>query len=261
MINNYCNIPIVILSGGKGERFVSKENIPKQFAKVSNNPIIIEIIKYYYSFGFNFFLLPLGYKKKFFIDFFNNKKNIKKYNLNILKFNYKNIINNKINLLIFDAGTNSNKLTRINRAINFIPKTSSIFGVSYGDIFANINFSRMINRLKKDNLDCILGGYNEHSPFGHLSLKNNKVVTFLEKPRLEKPINIGFYFFKSKFFSRQNFKSNYDLEDGLLVKLSKKGSLGCYIHKGFHFTVNNQKDLITIKNLYKKNKNLFKNLT
>ena len=55
MINNYCNIPIVILSGGKGERFVSKENIPKQFAKVSNNPIIIEIIKYYYSFGFNFF--------------------------------------------------------------------------------------------------------------------------------------------------------------------------------------------------------------
>ena len=38
------NIPIIVLAGGKGERFVSKENLPKQLAKVSSHPIIIEII-------------------------------------------------------------------------------------------------------------------------------------------------------------------------------------------------------------------------
>ena len=36
-------IPIIIWLR-KGERFVSKENFPKQLAKVSNHPIIIEII-------------------------------------------------------------------------------------------------------------------------------------------------------------------------------------------------------------------------
>jgi len=260
MKNNYSDIPIIILAGGKGERFISKENIPKQLTKISNNPIIIEIIKYYFSFGFNFFLLPLGYKKKYFIDFFNDKKNIKKYNLNILKLNSINIINNKINLLIFDAGINSNKLVRINRAINFLPKTNSIFGVSYGDVFADINFNEIIATLKNNSLKCILCGYNEYSPFGHLSLKNIKVVKFLEKPRLEMPINIGFYFFKKKFFNNKKHKNNYDLEFDLLVKLSKEKSLGCYMHKGFHFTVNNQKDLINVKKLYKSDKNLFKRL-
>jgi NDP-sugar pyrophosphorylase family protein len=260
MNSNYYNIPIIILAGGKGERFASKENIPKQLTKVSNNPIIIEIIKYYFSSGFNFFLLPLGHKKKHFIDFFNDKRNIKKYNLNVLKLNSIKIYNNKINLLIFDAGNNSNKLVRIKRAAKFLPKNNSIFGVCYGDIFANVNFTRIVHRFKKSNLNCILSGYNELSPFGHLSLKRNKVVNFLEKPKLEMPINIGYYFFKNKFFNHIKSKSNYDLEDGLLVKLSKNKRLGCYMHKGFHFTVNNQKDLINIKNLYKKDNNLFKKL-
>ena len=66
-------IPIIILAGGKGERFVSKENFPKQLAKVSNHPIIIEIILYYYKNGFNFFILPLGYKKIIYSIFLQKK--------------------------------------------------------------------------------------------------------------------------------------------------------------------------------------------
>jgi NDP-sugar pyrophosphorylase family protein len=260
MKNNYSDIPIIILAGGKGERFVSKSNIPKQLSKVSNNPIIIEIIKYYFSFGFNFFLLPLGYNKKYFLNFFNEKNNIKKYNLNILNINSINIINNKINLLIFDAGINSNKLARINRSVNFLPNRSSIFGVCYGDVFANVSFAKIISKLKNSNLKSILSGYKESSPFGHLSLQNSKVLKFLEKPKLEMPINIGFYFFKGKYFYKKKYKKNYDLETGLLVKLSREKTLGCCMHKGFHFTVNNQKDLITIKTLYKRDKNLFKKL-
>ena len=74
------------------------------------------------------------------------------------------------------------------------------------------------------------------------------------------PINIGFYFFKKKFFYNKKYKNNFDLESDLLVKLSKEKSLGCYMHRGFHFTVNNQKDLINIKKLYKRDKSLFKKL-
>ena len=31
------------------------------------------------------------------------------------------------------------------------------------------------------------------------------------------------------------------------------------MHKGYHFTVNTQKDLANVKNMYKNNKNFFKN--
>ena len=93
------NIPIIVLAGGKGERFVSKENIPKQLVKVSSHPIIIEIILHYYKNGFNYFILPLGYKLNFFLKFFKDKKNIKKYNLNIIKDKKTKIIDSKINIL------------------------------------------------------------------------------------------------------------------------------------------------------------------
>ena len=63
----YSNIPIVILAGGKGQRFTDNNNLPKQLTRVSKHPIILEIILYYHKNGFNFFIIPLGYKKKKFL--------------------------------------------------------------------------------------------------------------------------------------------------------------------------------------------------
>ena len=74
------------------------------------------------------------------------------------------------------------------------------------------------------------------------------------------PINIGFYFFKKNLFINTKINSSNDLESNFLPKLSKMNKLACHIHNGYHFTVNNQKDLIEVKQLYKKNKNFFKNL-
>ena len=113
---------------------------------------------------------------------------------------------------------------------------------------------------KKKNIEAIAVGYNEHSPFGHVKVKNNLVTNFYEKPKLSDPINIGFYFFNKKLFLNKYNKPGEDLETSLLPKLSKMNKLGCYIHKGYHFTVNSQKDLIEVKQIYKKNKNFFKNL-
>ena len=87
------NIPIIILAGGKGERFVSKENLPKQLAKVSSHPIIIEIILYYFKNGFNHFVLPLGYKLNFFLKFFRDKKNI---TLIFLRINIQKLLTQKL---------------------------------------------------------------------------------------------------------------------------------------------------------------------
>ena len=253
-------IPIIILAGGKGERFVSEENLPKQLAKVSSHPIIIEIILYYYKNGFNHFVLPLGYKLNFFLNFFNNVKNIKKYNLNILKNKNSEIINSRINILLFDCGLNANKLMRIKRSIKFLKNESDKFGVCYGDIFANISFHKELLNLKKNNVTGVAVGFKERSPFGHITIKNNLIKRFKEKPELNDPINIGFYFFKKKIFSNIKINSNNDLESYFLPKLSKMNKLACHIHKGYHFTVNSQKDLIEVKQLYKKNRNFFKNL-
>ena len=112
--------------------------------------------------------------------------------------------------------------------------------------------------MKKNNVDAILESYNEKSPFGHLQIDNNSLVTkFIEKPLLEKPINIGFYFFNIKALKKIATSNNYELEDKILSIYIKKKNLIAYNHRGFHFTVNSNKDLANIKKIYKKNKNIF----
>ena len=260
MTIEFQNIPIIILAGGKGERFLSKENLPKQLAKVSNHPIIIEIILYYYKNGFNQFILPLGYKSNFFINFFKNEMNIKKYNLNILKKKNSKYVKSKINILLFNAGLKTNKLLRIKKSIKFLGDNIEKIGVCYGDIFANILFKKQLSKFKIKNVDCVAAGFKEKSPFGHMTIKNNFVKNFKEKPKLKNPINIGFYFFKRKLFSNISNNPKLDLEKDFLPKLSEKHRLACHMHHGYHFTVNSQKDLMEAKQMYKKNKFFFKNL-
>ena len=100
---------------------------------------------------------------------------------------------------MFDAGVNTNKLNRINKSLKFLNK-SNLFGVCYGDIFANINFKKQLTLFKKKNILAVLTSFNERSPYGHLKIdKKNRIISFIEKPIMNNPINIGFYFFKKKF--------------------------------------------------------------
>ena len=255
------NIPIIILAGGKGERFIGKDKYPKQLSKVSDKPILIEIILYYYKKGFNFFILPLGHNSKIFQNFFENKENIKKYRLNLIKKKKYQLQDCKINIILFSAGSNSNKLNRISKSIEFICNNQvTIFGVCYGDVFANVNFKKLLNLLENNKIHAVLTGFMERSPYGHIKIdKKKRILSFIEKPIMLNPINIGFYFFKKKFFLKHKFKLTDDLETFLLPKLSKRLKLSCFIHEKFHFTINTQKDLIAIKKKYKTNKTFFKN--
>lgn len=67
----------VILSGGMGSR-ISSETIdkPKPMIKIRNVPILVHIMNIYSQFGFDDFILCLGYKgeyiKNYFYNFFIN---------------------------------------------------------------------------------------------------------------------------------------------------------------------------------------------
>ena len=65
---------VVILCGGYGTRLAEETKIrPKPMVKIGKLPILIHLMNYYSSFGYNEFILALGYKgdyiKKFFKDY------------------------------------------------------------------------------------------------------------------------------------------------------------------------------------------------
>lgn len=64
---------VVILAGGLGTRIKDvDENVPKPMLKIGNHPIIWHIMKYFSSFGYNQFILCLGFKGNVIREYFYN---------------------------------------------------------------------------------------------------------------------------------------------------------------------------------------------
>ena len=66
---------VIILAGGFGSRLSEyTETIPKPMVKIGNKPILFHIMNYFASFGYNDFIIALGYKGEVIKDFFINYK-------------------------------------------------------------------------------------------------------------------------------------------------------------------------------------------
>ena len=248
---NTSLISVILLVGGSGSRFSSLNEPPKQLSKLNNDYILMHIIKYLNRHGLNHFILPLGYKKNFFKKFFNSKKNIKKYKLNLLKKNFKNIKlkKNKINVSLFDAGKNTNKMKRVVKSLKYI--LDDDFLIVYGDDLSNIKIKeifRKYNYFKKKK--AITTIYKKRSQYGHVVLnKKGFVKKFVEKPTFSHPINIGNYLLNTYLIKK--FKTNKEIESSFLPKLTKKGLLVSYEHKGYFYSINDKKELIEAKKILK----------
>ena len=242
------SISAVILVGGVGSRFSAINEPPKQLSKLNKNIILINIMNNFKRFGLNHFIFPLGSKKSFFIKFFNDQKNIKKYNFNIIKDGFKNykLQPNKINISYFDAGENTKKFVRIKKSFNYTDNSDML--VAYGDDLADVNLKNLVKKYNLTNKKkAIVTTYKKRSQYGHLIVnKSGDVKKFIEKPQHEHPINIGFYLFSKKILMSYN-KSNLELENHFLPKLTKLNLLKSYEHKGYFYSINDKKELMNAK--------------
>lgn len=254
MLTNMNLTSVVLLVGGTGSRFSSLNQPPKQLSKLNKNEILIHIIKNIKRYGLNHFILPLGYKKNFFVKFLKSKKNVKRYGLNILrnKFNIEDLKNNKINISFFDAGRKTNKLTRVSKSLRYIIGKDLL--VVYGDDLANINLNKLFHRFNMfKKKKAIITVCKKKSQYGHVLLdKKKNVKKFIEKPKLADPINMGYYLMDSSLIKKFKRKS-FELENDFIPILIKKKLLQSYEHKGYFYSINDKKELINAEKRLKKN--------
>ena len=236
--------PVVILAGGYGTRlseYTSK--IPKPLVKANNKPLIWYIMTHYSKYGFNNFIICLGYKGKYIKDYFDKL---------FLNEKFKKKAKWKVKLI--NTGLNSLTGTRIKKIQKEIK--TDYFLLTYGDGISKINFKKLIQYHLKSKKIITFTAVRPPARFGELKLKNNKVIDFNEKPQLNQGwINGGFFVMNYKIFKFLG-KKNSMLEREPMQKLLKSKNINAYKHKKFWMCMDTLRDKINLEKIIKKKMNL-----
>jgi len=251
-------LKVVVLCGGRGMRMKEiSDDIPKPLALVGNYPIVWHIMKTYYHYGFNDFILLLGYKgekiKEYFMDYpWKSHSSIlhKDGSLEVLK----STENWKITFL--DTGLDTMTGGRIIRAKEFLQDES--FMLTYGDGLANIDLNALYNFHCSEGRIATVTGIKKNNQYGVLSVSDGIATGFTEKPEGNDIINGGFFVFGRGIFDYLKDGDNCVLEKEPLMELVKDRQLAVYCHDGFWAAMDTYKDLVNVNELWEKNLALWK---
>ncbi|MBI3052410.1 NTP transferase domain-containing protein [Candidatus Woesearchaeota archaeon] len=221
----------VILCGGEGTRLREyTESIPKPLVEVGGKPILWHIMKAYAHYGFDDFVLCLGYKGEKIREYF------EKNNSEGWKITYA------------DTGEKASKAERLMQIERHID--SKLFFTAYGDDVSDIDINGLLEFHEENGKTVTLTAVNPESQFGVLSLHGDLVAGFIEKPKLDTWINGGFFVMDRKIFS--HLQKGKELEDDTLKELAAKGEVAAYRHNGFWKCMNVFKDVVELNQLWEK---------
>ena len=250
---------VIILCGGQGTRLKEEtEYKPKPMVLVGGKPIIWHIMKIYAHYGYNEFILALGYKADYIKDFFLNQKRLPQTLLWRLKFIKQTSIW-KIDLKWMISGLRSSipglrrfPGERILKCKKYIPEKDRYFMVTYGDGVTDLNVNKVFEFHKKQRTIGTITGVHPRSKFGLVKTgRDNLVTNFIEKPVLSEYVNGGYMVFDQRFF---DYLEPGKTEHPALVKLAKEKQLSLYNHEGFWMAVDTYKELDDLNKLWTQNK-------
>jgi glucose-1-phosphate cytidylyltransferase len=243
----------VILCGGKGTRLSEETAMkPKPMVEIGPFPILWHIMDIYSRSGYNDFILALGYKgsciKEFFLNYFakNSDLTVDLSNGEIT-YHKKNIKQWKITLV--DTGEESMTGGRLLPLKEHLAGESS-FMLTYGDGVANVNIKKLADYHKSHGKKATITSVHPIARFGELTIKDNTVTCFEEKPQLTDGwINGGFFVFSTDVLNYID-GANCILEKKPLETLAKEGQLMTFKHHGFWQCMDTLRDKILLQSLW-----------
>jgi glucose-1-phosphate cytidylyltransferase len=255
---------VVIFAGGMGTRISEESQLrPKPMIEIGGKPILWHIMKIYESYGFNDFIICLGYKgymiKEYFMNYYmhNSDLTIDLAN-NEVKIHETNAESFKITLV--DTGLETRtagRLKRISRHIN-----NESFMLTYGDGLADIDLGKLLEFHRKHGKTATVTSIQPAGKFGSLDIdEHNNVNKFIEKPKGDGYwINGGFFILNPNIFDYlEGDCDDIMWEDAPLEKLAIDGELFAYKHNGFWKCMDALRDKVELEELWNSGNAKWKN--
>lgn len=247
---------VVILCGGKGMRMREySEKIPKALIDIGGRPMIWHIMKTYYHYGYDNFILCLGYKGELIKQYFSNmlllNRNFKiEIDPDGYKIKYLDNVKEKWSITLIDTGEDVKTATRLKKVKDYIKGQE--FFMTYGDGLSDININKLLEYHKEKGTYVTLTGINPASSYGELKINNGIVESFQEKPVTDSIINGGYMVINKEAL---NYIPNEDcmFEEEPLKNLVKAKQVSVFEHSGFWKAIDTAKDIESINSMYSNN--------
>lgn len=248
---------IVLLAGGYGTRLSEETSLrPKPMVEIGGKPILWHIMKLYSHFGFNDFIICLGYKgymiKEYFVNYFYHQSDI---TIDLTKNNVTVHSNNsepwKITLV--DTGLDTMTGGRIKRIEKYIEKET--FMLTYGDGLSNIDINKLYNFHLEHGKYATLTAVQPSGRFGSLALDvQNSVTSFQEKLKGDGAwINGGFFVLEPEIFQYiENDLSIWEREP--MENLAQNNQLVAYKHHDFWKPMDTSRDKFELEDMWSSKK-------
>jgi glucose-1-phosphate cytidylyltransferase len=241
---------VVLLAGGLGTRLSEETGVrPKPMVEIGGKPILWHIMKTYSQYGFNEFVVLLGYKgyyiKEYFSNYFLHQSDVT-IDMSNGSLEVHNNSSEPWKVTLLDTGLNSMTGGRIKRAQEYIGNES--FMLTYGDGVANINIKKLVEFHKVNGRAMTMTSAQPDGRFGALDIDcNNKVNNFKEKPKGDGSwINAGYFVCEPKVFEYITQGDQTIFEQEPLKNLAADGEIFTYKHDDFWMPMDTLRDKIKL---------------
>ena len=249
---------VLILAGGFGTRISEEtQNIPKPMIPIGSKPILWHIMKIYSHYGFNDFVILLGYKgyviKEYFANYFLHQSDVT-IDTTDGSMEIHNNSSEPWKVTLLDTGSHSMTGGRIKRAQRFIGGES--FMLTYGDGVSDINIEKLVKFHQSHGRAMTMTSAQPDGRFGALDISdNNQVKEFKEKPKGDGSwINAGYFVCESKIFDYILGGDMTVFEQDPLKNLAKDNEIFTYKHHDFWMPMDTMRDKMKLNQMWNENK-------
>jgi glucose-1-phosphate cytidylyltransferase len=244
---------VLILAGGFGTRLSEETEIrPKPMVEIGGKPILWHIMKIYSHYGFNDFIILLGYKgyyiKEYFANYYLHQSDVT-IDLATGRIEVLNNSSEPWKVTLLDTGVNTMTGGRIKRAKTIVGNET--FMLTYGDGVGDVNILELLKFHKSHGKAITVTAAQPEGRFGALDIGENSIVkAFQEKPKGDGAwVNAGFFVCEPKVFDYIEGDSTV-FEKEPLQKLAEDGELYAFKHKGFWKPMDTLRDKLELQKLW-----------
>jgi glucose-1-phosphate cytidylyltransferase len=243
----------VILAGGLGTRMREETEFrPKPMVDLGGRPIIHHIMSIYSHWGIKDFVVLAGYKGDIIRDYFlNYSTRAEDFTVNLSQRDSIRVESSgkggpDWNVTVVETGPLTETGARLLKAKRFLESES--FFLTYGDGVADIDISALWSSHVRSGRTATMSLATVPSRFGHARLgEEDEVISFVEKPIVSEPINIGFYAMNPGVFNYLDELSALEKEP--IARLIENRQLSGYVHDGFWQAMDTQREVIQMTKL------------